>query len=572
LIRPRANLLRRLFPAVASTLVASPCLAQALSFVDVAAESGVAFSFHDGSRGLHDVPEIMAGGLALFDADGDGLPDLYLCNGGPITAESPGGDPPCRFFRNRGGLRFEDRTADCGAPGPSFAMGAAAADFDGDGRIDLLVTGWRDQRLYRNLGGCRFEDVTERAGLTSSDWTTGAAWADLDGDGDLDLYVAGYLDYDPKAPPFCAAPDGRRDYCGPEDFEPQPDRLYRNDGDGRFTDVSKDAGIPRREERGLGVLIADLTGDRMPDVYVANDGGRCWLLANRGGLRFEEIGEAAGVARAGDGGPLSGMGTALGDLDGDGRADLLVTNFFDRSTIVFRAQPGADGLYQDEGRRLGIAEPTRRVVGFGAVIDDFDADGRVDVVQVNGHVLDQGRLGVPFAMPSNVFRGGEKGLENASRSAGAWFSRPVLGRGLAVGDLDGDGLLDLAAASLDAPPALLHNRSRAGNVVRLDLVDRRGGTPFGARLRAEVGGRVLVRDLIGGGSYLSSSPSRIHLGIGGASRVDSLEIAWPWGEVQAWADLRPGEPITLRERPPGRPASAPRDPNPGAEGISAPRR
>jgi hypothetical protein len=176
-------------------------------------------------------------------------------------------------------------------------------------------------------------------------------------------------------------------------------------------------------------------------------------------------------------------------------------------------------------------------------------------------------------MPSNVFRGGGKGLEDVTGGAGAWFSRPVLGRGLAVGDLDGDGLLDLAAASLDAPPALLHNRSRAGGVVRLDLVARRGGTAFGARVRAVVGDRVLVRDLIGGGSYLSSSPPRMHLGIGGASRIDSLEVSWPWGEIQVWTDLRPGEPITLRERVPDRPLPAGfTKPNPAARDISAPRR
>ena len=177
--------------------------------------------------------------MALFDADGDGLLDIYFCNGGPIDAAPGKPDPPCRLFRNRGGWQFEDITDRAGRPGPSYAMGAAVGDYDGDGRIDLFVTGWRDQRLYRNLGGGRFEDVTEHAGLTSSLWSTSAAFADLDGDGDLDLYVANYLDYDPKSPPYCAAPDGRRDYCGPEDFPAQPDRLYRNNGDGTFTDVSE---------------------------------------------------------------------------------------------------------------------------------------------------------------------------------------------------------------------------------------------------------------------------------------------------------------------------------------------
>ncbi|MFO0952492.1 MAG: VCBS repeat-containing protein, partial [Isosphaeraceae bacterium] len=196
---------------------------------DVSARSGVSFRFENGSRGRHDLPEIMGGGLALIDADGDGRLDLYFCNGGPITPDRnpPDDGSPGRLYRNLGGFRFQDVTPQAGVPGPSCAMGAAVGDFDRDGRADLFVTGWRDQRLYRNVGG-RFEDVTAPAGLESTLWGTSAAWADLDGDGDLDLFVATYLDYDPAEAPFCAAPDGKRDYCGPESFAAQPDRLYRN--------------------------------------------------------------------------------------------------------------------------------------------------------------------------------------------------------------------------------------------------------------------------------------------------------------------------------------------------------
>src|SRR5262249_41522139 len=212
------------------------------------------------------------------------------------------------------------------APGPSYAMGAAVGDYDGDGREDLFVTGWRDQRLYRNLGGSRFEDVTRRAGLSSNEWSTSAAFADLDGDGGLGLYVATYLGYEPEPAPFGAPPDGRRDYCGPEDFPAQPDHLYRNNGDGTFTDVSHQAGIDLPDGRGLGVLIAEMTGDNRPDIYVANDSSPCWLFANRGGLKFEEVGEQAGIARDGDGNVISGMGVAQGDLDSDGLLDLVVAN------------------------------------------------------------------------------------------------------------------------------------------------------------------------------------------------------------------------------------------------------
>ena len=278
-------------------------------FREIAAEAGVSFRFDNGSRGKHDLPEIMGGGVALFDADGDGKLDIYLCNGGPINASIGNADSPCRLYRNRGAWHFEDITIQAGMPGPSYAMGAAVGDYDGDGRADLFVTGWRDQRLYRNLGGGRFLDVTQRAGLISSLWSTSAAFADLDGDGDLDLYVATYLEYDPESPPYCAAPDGQRDYCGPEDFPAQPDRLYRNNGDGTFSDVSRSAGIDRPEGRGLGVLVAELTGDNRPDIYVANDGTPCWLFANQGNLRFEEVAEVAGVARDGQGQAMAGHGS-----------------------------------------------------------------------------------------------------------------------------------------------------------------------------------------------------------------------------------------------------------------------
>lgn len=541
---PAAAVIRLPAAALASLLAVSTAASGEIRFEDVAERSGIDFRFHDGSRGRRDLPEIMGGGLALFDADGDGRPDVFLCQGGPIGPESPGGDPPCRLFLNRGGGRFQDVTAIAGLPGPSFAMGAAAGDYDGDGRTDLFVSGWRGQRLYRNLGSGRFEDVTADAGLSSSSWSTGAAWADLDGDGDLDLYVAGYVDYDPALAPYCAAPDGARDYCAPEDFEPQPDRLYRNDG-GRFCDASAEAGLPKAAERGLGVLIADLDGDRRPDVFVANDGGRCRLLANRGGLRFEDVAETSGVARDGRGRPLAGMGVARADLDGDGLPDLAVTNFLGRSTIGFRALDG--GGFADESERLGLAQATRRVLGFGIVASDFDGDGREDLLQVDGHVLDRARLGTPFAMPPVLLQGGAGGFADVSDRAGGWFKRPTLGRGLAVGDVDGDGRPDLAATALDAPFALLLNRSRGETFVSLDLVDRRGLPAFGARVRARVGGREVVRDLIGGGSYLSSSPPRLTIGLGDAAEVESVEVAWPWGGIETWRRIGPGPTIRLVE-------------------------
>ncbi len=507
-----------------------------IRFHEVAAESGISFRFETGARGKHDLVEIMGGGAAIMDLDGDGLPDIYLCNGGPIGDASGRPDPTCRLFRNKGGWRFEDITDRAGAPGPSYAMGTAVGDYDGDGRADLFVTGWRDQRLYRNLGGGKFEDVTKRAGLVSDAWSTAAAFADLDGDGDLDLYVANYLEYDPENAPFCAAPDGKRDYCGPEDFPAQPDRLYRNNGDGTFTDVAVEAGIDLREGRGLGVVIGEMTGDNRPDIYVANDSSACWLFANRGGLKFEEIGEETGVARDGDGGVLSGMGVAHADLDGDGLLDLAVGNFFDRTTVAFRAQGMPRGVYRDASSWLGLRAATHRVTGFGLLILDLDGDGRADLLQANGHVLDRERLGVPLAMRPTLLHGGRTPLEDVSQSAGPWFQKACLGRGLAAADLDGDGRPDVVACALDAPAALLKNESRGGHHLAIEPVDRAGRLAFGAAIRVMTRDRIVAGSLAAGGSYLATSQPRAWFGLGEAKTPVRVEVDWPFGSTEVWTN------------------------------------
>ncbi len=510
--------------------------APAIVFREVAAQAGVSFRFECGSRGKHDLPEIMGGGLALFDADGDGLLDIYLCNGAPIDGSAGKPDPPCRLFRNRGDWHFDDFTERAAAPGPSYAMGVAAGDYDGDGRTDIFVTGWRDQRLYRNRGGGRFEDVTACAGLMSSLWSTSSAFADLDGDGDLDLYVANYLDFDSRSPPYCAAPDGRRDYCGPEDFAAQPDRLYRNNGDGTFTDVSMAAGINVPEGRGLGVLIAELTGDNRPDIYVANDGGSCWLFANLGELRFKEIGEAAGVARDGQGHAIAGMGVAAGDLDDDGQPDLVVGNYFSRSTIAFQAVPNPRATYRDATSRLGLAAATRQVVGFGLALVDFDGDGRTDLIQANGHVLDRARLGIPFAMRPTLLRNTAAGFREVTEGAGPWFERPMLGRGLAVGDLDDDGRPDVAVNSLDAPAALLHNASEGNHFLVIEIINKAGRPAVGARVQVTAGRHRQVNLVVAGGSYLASSQPRLFFGLGSVQSVERVEVTWPWGSVESFSE------------------------------------
>lgn len=506
---------------------------------DVTRPGGINFRFHTPTRGKHDLPEIMGGGVAVIDGDGDGLLDLFFCNGGPIGQDGPGS---CKYYRNRGDGTFTDETGSANALGPAHAMGAAVGDYDGDGRDDLFVSGWRGQRLYRNAGGGRFEDVTERAGVASRLWSTSAAWADLDGDGDRDLYVCGYLEYDPATAPYCAAPDGKRDYCGPEEFAAEPDRLYRNNGDATFTDVARASGVDLPEGRGLGVVVSDFTLDGRPDIFVANDGTACWLFENLGGLKFREIGAEAGVAFDGAGKALAGMGAATGDVDGDGRIDLVVTNFHGRGTVVFRAL--GEGRFADASAALGVRAATRDVNGFGLGLIDLDGDGDLDMVQANGHVLDRARLGTPFAMRPSL-------LANRSGSfgpveGGPWFARPMLARGLAVGDLDRDGRPDLVVGVIDGPTGLLRNGS-PGSWLTLKLEGRGRRDVTGARVTARVNGRTIVHDSAGGGSYLSASDRRIFLGTTGTTRVERVEVAWPWGSKDTWQGLATSGVVILKE-------------------------
>jgi hypothetical protein len=487
----------------------------------------------------------MGGGVALIDVDSDGWLDIFFCNGGPIVRADGAEDPPCRLYRSNRGRSFTDITATAGAPGPSYAMGTAVGDFDGDGRDDLFVTGWGDQRLYRNRGGGRFDDVTDRAGLASRFWSTAAAFADLDRDGDLDLFVVNYLRYDPAHAPFCSAPDGARDYCGPEDFEPEPDRLYRNNGDGTFTDVSAEAGVAGPGGAGLGLLIADLTGDPRPDIYVANDGTASRLFENLGGLRFRDVGDAAGVAVDGQGRALSGMGVAQGDLDGDGLPDLAVSNFLGRSTVLFQAL--GDGRFVDRSLASGVGRATRDVLGFGIALEDFDGDGRIDLLQANGHVLDRARLGTPLAMRPTLLRNDGGRLGDAADRAGPRFAQPVVGRGLATGDLNGDGKPDAVVVALDAPAAILRNETADAQFLALELIPRRGADAVGARVVATVAGRAVRRGVSAGGSYLSTSDRRVYLGLGDAADAARVEVTWPSGHTNVWTSLKPGKVHRLEE-------------------------
>jgi tetratricopeptide (TPR) repeat protein len=557
-------------------------------FRDDAKAARLDFAFVNGATPQKQLPEASSGGVGLLDYDGDGRLDVYLVQGGQFppssgtafqaveeghghdaratgstgsrAAEWHRGQDACatkdhraafgdRLFRNRGDGTFEDVTRVAGLAGLAggYGHGVAVGDYDNDGRPDLFVTRWRSYALYHNRGDGTFEDATGAAGLGGDrDWPTSSAFADLDGDGDLDLYVCHYLAWDAEKPEVCRSPSsGRVNPCDPLRFAARPDHLFRNDG-GRFVDVTKEAGIVDHDGRGLGVVAADLDEDGRLDLFVANDGTANFLFVNRGGMRFEEAGHESGVAAAGGGGYRAGMGIARGDLDGDGRPDLAVTNFFGESTTFYQ-NLGA-GLYTDRTSAIGLAAPSRYRLGFGVAFLDADADGRVDLLTVNGHISDE-RPGIPYAMPAQLMLNGPGArLTDVSAAAGPPFQVPRLGRGLAVGDLDDDGRLDAIVVGHDGPVAYLHNMGPGGHWITIRLEGTASNRDaVGARVTVEAGGNRQVADRFGGGSYQSASDPRLHFGLGGAMKVDAIEIRWPSGRVDRHRGLAADAGYLIRE-------------------------
>ncbi|QDV34261.1 FG-GAP-like repeat-containing protein [Tautonia plasticadhaerens] len=523
------------------------------TFEDEAAEAGLTFTYASGKTPERQIPETMGGGVGLLDFDGDGLLDVFVVQGGTFPPDPDAPSTGDRLFRNRGDGTFEDATESSGiARLPAgYGHGVAVGDVDDDGDPDLFLTRWGSYALYRNNGDGTFGDATEASGLGGDrDWPTSAAFADLDGDGDLDLYVCHYLVWDPEHPRVCKEPDEEVvRLCNPGLFPSRPDHLYRND-DGRFVDVTAEAGIVDTHGRGMGVVANDFDGDGLIDLYVANDQTANFLWRNLGGMRFEESGQLAGVAASGHGGYQAGMGVSCGDPNGDGLPDLVVTNFYDEGTTFY--QNLGRGIFNDSSARAGVSAATRSLLGFGIAFLDANNDGWDDLAQANGHV-DDFRPESPYAMPAQLLLGGPSGrLVDAGGRAGEPWTVDRLGRAMAEGDLDNDGRMDLVLLSLDAPMALLRNRSGGiGRWATFALEGTGSGRDaVGARVTVSAGGRERVGWRVGGGSYQSSGDPRVHFGLGDADRVDSVEVRWPSGRVDRFGGLPVDSGFLIREGEP----------------------
>ena len=512
------------------------------SFVERAGEAGLDFVHRNGAAGDYNYPELLVGGGALLDYDDDGFLDVYLVQSGPVPGSGPGNAgvspasgsaPGNRLYRNLGDGTFEDTTDAAGVGDTGYGAGATAADYDRDGLVDLYVTNVGANRLYRNLGGGAFEDVTERARVGDPSWSSSAVFYDYDDDLDLDLFVANYVVWSADRERPCLGPNGLRNYCNPAEYPPAPDTLYRNDGDGRFVDVSEAAGIRSVTGPGLGVVAGDLDDDGFVDLYVANDQAVNHLWLNQGDGTFREDALTRGAALNELGQPEAGMGIAVADPDGDGDLDLFLTHLGGETNTFYR-NDGA-GFFQDVTDEKQLGGVSQAYTGFGTSWFDYDGDGILDLFIANGKVTPGDTAAFDYREPNQLLRGLSSGrYEDVSDRAGAALQLLEVSRGAAFGDLDNDGDMDILVVNNDGPVRLLRNG--VGSSRSWLIVDLCGGGVFdrsaiGARVIVEVGGRTWSRDVRPAYSFAVANDPRVHFGLGDAERVDRLEVRWPDGAI-----------------------------------------
>ena len=537
--------------------------ADTVPFREGAARLGLTFVHDNGAAGRYHLPEIMGSGGGLFDYDGDGDLDVFLLQGGALdgrpSASARTGHH--RLFRNdlsahrdaRSTLGFTDVTVRAGLAA-GYGMGVAVGDYDNDGDPDLYVTGYGPNHLYRNDGDGTFSDVTRAAGggLDDARWSTSASFCDYDADGDLDLFVANYVDFTVTGAKVCRDPTGIRDYCGPLQFRPVPDRLFRNKGDGRFEDVSEASGITKADGPGLGVVGADFSGDGLADFYVANDGMANQLWLNRGDGTFVDGALVAGVAVNADGLPEGSMGIAAGDPDNDGDLDLFVTNIT-RETHAFYRNLGR-GHFEDGRLRAGLGGPTAPYTGFGTDWFDYDNDGWLDLFVANGAVtIIEALRGdpSPFRQRNLLFRNvGEGRFRDVTGQAGPVFASLAVGRGAAFGDIDNDGDVDVLVTNNGGPVRLLLTEADPTHhwlEVRLrGVADNRQG--LGARVGLQrANGTTIWRRARTDGSYLSASDPRVHFGLGSDSAIKAVVVEWPRGLREVWTGIAANRIVTLEQ-------------------------
>ena len=519
-----------------------------------ASASGISWVHENAMSADRYLPETMGPGVAFLDYDNDGWMDIFMVNSGKADFYTPAAPLKNALYKNNRDGTFTDVTDKAGvAGGNEFGMGCAVGDYDNDGYPDILVTAYGRCTLYRNQGDGTFLDVTEKAGVAAPGWTTSAVWFDYDNDGKLDLFLCSFVEFSLKNNVFCGDNKlGRRFYCIPRVFKPTPSFLFHNNGDGTFREVSAGTDIQRSLGKALGVVATDINDDGRMDLFVANDTVQNFLFANRGEGKWEEIGLSAEVAFSANGTPRSGMGVDAGDIDGDGLQDLFVANV-DQEMFSLYKNSGKE-FFLDLAAFHGVAQATRLLSGWGLKFFDYDNDGLVDLFLANGHpddMIENYSQQVKYKEPLLLFRNTGQKLDNVSDASGPVFARPFPARGLAVGDFNNDGRIDVLVGNNGEPPLLLKNNAGEGNHwlgIRLQGAACNRDA-IGARLTWSAGGVKRGRLKTSGGSYLSSHDVREVIGLGTATSIEWLEIKWPEpsGKVERFTDLPVDRYVTITE-------------------------
>ncbi|MBI3450548.1 MAG: CRTAC1 family protein [Acidobacteria bacterium] len=530
---------------------AKPAVSSLPTFTDVTAEAGIRFTHNNGAFGKKYLPETMGSGCAFLDADGDGKLDIYLVNGADWPSHHQKATYPA-LYRNLGGGKFEEITAAAGLKQELFGMGVAVGDYDNDGHDDLFVTALGPARLYHNRGDGKFEEVAAAAGVARAGFGSSAAFLDYDRDGDLDLLAGYYVEWSQANDLTCTIDGTSKSYCTPESYKGEGPRLYRNDGNGHFTDVSKASGIENLTGKSLGLAVLDFDGDGWPDVAIANDTQPNYLYRNNHDGTFKEVGRESGIAFSETGVARGAMGIDAADYDGSGRESLVVGNFSNEMLALYHNE--GSGLFIDDAPRAGIGQPSLLTLAFGAFFFDYDLDGHPDIFIANGHVEDDiNRLQkeVTYAQKPHLFRNTGTGtFEPVGERSGEALAVPMVARGAAYGDYDGDGDLDILVTANGGPARLLRNDGgNASSWLRVRLRGTKSNRDgIGATVRVTAGGRTQSGYVRSGSSYESASELAVTFGFGpGVPRVDTIDIVWPSGASQQIKDVATGRAIVIDE-------------------------
>ena len=531
----------------------------AVEFANIFAASKIKFTLKNSVSPQRYSIETMAGGVAVLDYNNDGLPDIFFTNGAAIPSlQKTNSTYWNRLYRNNGDGTFTDVTESAGLKGVGYSMGVGAGDYDNDGFVDLYVAGVNQNQLFHNNGDGTFTDVTAKAGVPGTTpklgktWAVAAGWFDYNNDGLLDLFVVNYLNYDIRTAALCSV-QGLPTYCAPGNFQGTPNILYRNNGDGTFTDVSEQSHISQYIGKGMGVAFADYDGDGRTDIFVSNDTFQNFLLHNNGDGTFTDVALLAGVAYNENGKTVAGMGADFRDVDNDGKPDIFHTTMFGDSFPFYRNL--GNGQFEDVTTATGLTSLTTRLTAWGVGIFDFDNDGYKDLFTANAAILDNSMEVEhrPYALPNGLLRNkGNLAFESIGSKAGAAFAQPAAHRGASFGDLNNDGRIDAVVSVLNGPPELWINRSRNENHwIVLNLIGVKSNRDgLGTKVKITTAHGSQFNEATTAVGYNSSSDKRVHFGLGDTAKIDSIELSWPSGITQVLKNVKADQVLTIRESQP----------------------